>query len=71
MYKMPIFVVLCALSGCAVADSHSELTAEQMFIDCVHARDRVTRVRCETEYLVYRTKLDDQRKHDKRKSAHE
>ena len=62
MYKIACFIVFFSLSGCAVAGGYSELTATQMFIDCVKAKTHTDRVRCETEYLDYRSKLEDQRK---------
>jgi hypothetical protein len=50
-----------AFGAAATAAGCTDQGATELFKQCLHAKTHVDRVKCETEYLQYRARLDDAR----------
>jgi hypothetical protein len=54
-----------AFEAAATMAGYTDQGATELFKQCLHAKTHVDRVKCETEYLQYRDKLEDM-KHSKK-----
>jgi hypothetical protein len=50
-----------AFEAAATMAGYTDQGATELFKQCLHAKTHVDRVKCETEYLQYRARLDDAR----------